>query len=57
MITRRSKITQGVLAVALCFIAIFYAFPYVWMVATSFKPDNELFDQQNSSSETQHDSV
>ncbi len=46
MITRRSKIAQGVLAVALCFIAIFYAFPYVWMVATSFKPDSELFDQK-----------
>ncbi len=46
MITRRSKIAQAVLAVALCFIAIFYAFPYVWMVATSFKPDSELFDQK-----------
>jgi ABC-type glycerol-3-phosphate transport system permease component len=46
MMTRRSKITQGVLAVFLCFVAIFYAFPYVWMVATSFKPDGELFDQK-----------
>lgn len=46
MMTRQSKIIQGVLAVALCFIAIFYAFPYVWMIATSFKSDNELFDQK-----------
>jgi ABC-type glycerol-3-phosphate transport system permease component len=46
MMTRRSKITQGVLAVSLCFIAIFYAFPYVWMMATSFKADSELFDQK-----------
>jgi ABC-type glycerol-3-phosphate transport system permease component len=46
MMTRRSKIIQGILAVTLCLIAILYAFPYFWMISTSFKPDDELFNRK-----------
>lgn len=46
MMTRRSKTIQGILAVVLCLIAVLYAFPYFWMISTSFKPDNELFDRK-----------
>ncbi len=46
MMTRRSKIIQAILAVSLCLIAILYAFPYFWMISTSFKPDSELFNRK-----------
>lgn len=43
MITTQEKTMQRVLSVALCLLVILYVFPYVWMVGTSFKPDDELF--------------
>jgi len=39
---QKAKLGQGILAVILCFVALFYAFPYVWMVSTSLKTDDEL---------------
>ncbi|HEX3049102.1 MAG TPA: carbohydrate ABC transporter permease [Aggregatilineaceae bacterium] len=45
MLTKRQKRMQMALAVVLCFISIFYAMPYAWMISTSFKPDSELYDQ------------
>lgn len=43
MITRRGKMIRWVIAVVLCGIALFYIFPYAWMIATSLKPDGELY--------------
>jgi len=43
MMTRRDKMTRWILAVVLCGVALFYVFPYAWMVATSLKPDGELY--------------
>jgi len=45
MLTKRQKRMQMALAVVLCFISIFYAMPYAWMISTSFKPDSEVYDQ------------
>ncbi len=42
MRTRSDKMGRGVLSVVLCLIALTYLFPYVWMIGTSLKPDDEL---------------
>jgi ABC-type glycerol-3-phosphate transport system permease component len=41
---RRTKITQTILGIILCFVAFFYAFPYIWMITTSLKTDDELYN-------------
>ena len=45
MQSRQAKITQAVLLVGLTVFALTYAFPYVWMVTTSLKPDSELYNR------------
>jgi len=46
MKTRRGKIIQVALSASLCLLAILYVFPYVWMVTTSFKTDDELYNNR-----------
>ncbi len=46
MFVRRDKIIQRGIAVFLCILMLFYIFPYVWMVSTSFKPDSELLNSE-----------
>jgi len=43
MITKYDRTIQRFLSVALCLIVLLYVFPYIWMIATSLKPDSELF--------------
>jgi ABC-type glycerol-3-phosphate transport system permease component len=43
MVTSQEKNIQRALAVALCLVVLLYIYPYVWMISTSFKPDDELF--------------
>ncbi len=43
---QRRKILQSGIGGLLCLFAILYLFPYVWMVAMSFKPDAEIFSGQ-----------
>ncbi len=50
---QKAKLGQAVLAVFLCFFALFYAFPYVWMVETSLKTDDELMSGQMFSDKPQ----
>ncbi len=40
---KRKRNTTIVLSVLLCVVSISYALPYVWMISTSFKPDDELY--------------
>jgi ABC-type glycerol-3-phosphate transport system permease component len=40
---KRRKILQWGIAGFLCLFAALYLFPYIWMVAMSFKPDSEIF--------------
>jgi len=40
---RRQSILKVGVAVFLCMFAILYLFPYVWMMAMSFKPDGEIY--------------
>jgi len=40
---RRQRIVKTGMVVLLCFFAIFYVFPYVWMMAMSLKPDGEIY--------------
>lgn len=42
MVTRNAKIGKVALSVILCAVALLYLFPYVWMIGTSLKPDDEL---------------
>jgi ABC-type glycerol-3-phosphate transport system permease component len=42
MTTRPQKISRFILSIVLCAIALLYLYPYVWMVSTSLKPDEEL---------------
>ncbi len=39
----RQRILKTGMVVFLCIFAILYLFPYVWMMAMSFKPDGEIF--------------
>lgn len=43
---KRRKILQWGIAGFLCLFAVLYLFPYIWMVAMSFKPDSEIFSGQ-----------
>jgi ABC-type glycerol-3-phosphate transport system permease component len=43
---KRRKILQLSIGGLLCLFALLYLFPYIWMVATSFKPDSEIFSGQ-----------
>ena len=45
MVQRRKTLRYGIGGL-LCLFAILYLFPYVWMVAMSFKPDAEIFSGQ-----------
>ncbi len=40
---KRRKILQWGIGGFLCLFAVLYVFPYIWMVAMSFKPDSEIF--------------
>ncbi len=43
---KRRKILQWGIGGFLCLFAVLYIFPYIWMVAMSFKPDSEIFSGQ-----------
>ncbi len=43
MVTRRGRLSIYAISVFLCILAVFYAFPYLWMISTSFKTDDELY--------------
>ena len=40
---KRRRILQWGIGGFLCLFAVLYLFPYIWMVAMSFKPDSEIF--------------
>lgn len=40
---KRRKILQWGIGGFLCLFAVLYLFPYIWMVAMSFKPNSEIF--------------
>ena len=41
---KRRRIVQYGIGGFLCLFALLYIFPYIWMVAMSFKPDAEIFE-------------
>lgn len=48
MLTKRKKISNWILVVALIVLSLFFLFPVIWMLANSFKPDAQITADMNS---------
>lgn len=48
MLTKRKKIGNWILVVALIVLSLFFLFPVIWMLANSFKPDAQITADMNS---------